>query len=128
MTAVLDRAGYPWRGVDKPESSELDEPEDGWSGAVICSGGDPIGAFLLCRHLRKREVPLAPVIVIVPHDQLGELELREDLFDDLCLNRSTPRSSAPDWPTCSGAPAGGCDPTCSNTDPWSSTWRPTRRR
>ena len=85
MTAVLDRAGYPWRGIDKPEAAEIDEPEDGWSGAVICSGEDPIGAFLLCRHLRKREVPLAPVMVVVPLEQLGELELREDLFDDLCL-------------------------------------------
>ena len=24
-------------------------------------------------------------MVVVPGDQLGELELREDLFDDLCL-------------------------------------------
>ena len=52
---------------------------------MICSADDPIGAFLLCRHLRKRDVPLAPVMVVVPVDQLGELELREDLFDDLCL-------------------------------------------
>ena len=85
VTAVLDRAGYPWLGIDKPEEAESDEPEDGWSGAVICSGSDPTGAFLLCRHLRKREVPLAPVIVVVPTEQLAELELREDLFDDLCL-------------------------------------------
>ncbi len=85
VIAVLDRAGYPWRGIDNPESVETDEPEDGWSGAVICSGVDPIGAFLLCRHLRKREVPLAPVMVVIPNDQLGELELREDLFDDLCI-------------------------------------------
>ena len=83
VTGVLDRSGYPWRGIDKPEAAEIDEPEDGWSGAVICSGEDPVGAFLLCRHLRKREVPLAPVMVVVPLDQLGELELREDLFDDL---------------------------------------------
>jgi DNA-binding response OmpR family regulator len=85
VTGVLDRAGYPWKGIDRPEASESDEPEDGWSGAVICSAEDPIGAFLLCRHLRKREVPLAPVMVVVPLEQLGELELREDLFDDLCL-------------------------------------------
>ena len=90
MTGVLDRSGYPWRGIDKPEAAEIDEPEDGWSGAVICSGEDPVGAFLLCRHLRKREVPLAPVMVVVPVDQLGELELREDLFDDLCLEPVNP--------------------------------------
>ena len=85
VTAVLERAGYPWLGIDRAEAVEADEPEDGWSGAVICSGADPVAAFALCRHLRSREVPLAPVLVVVPHDQLGELELREDLFDDLCL-------------------------------------------
>jgi two-component system alkaline phosphatase synthesis response regulator PhoP len=85
VTAVLDRAGYPWRAVDRPEAAEAEEPEDGWSGAVITSGTDPAGAFLLCRHLRKRDVPLAPVIVVVQSGQLSELELREDLFDDLCL-------------------------------------------
>ncbi len=57
---------------------------------MICSGVDPVGAFLLCRHLRKREVPLAPVMVVVPPEQLGELELRDDLFDDLCLEPVNP--------------------------------------
>ena len=90
VTAVLDRAGYPWIGVDRVESVEGVEPEDGWSGAVICSGGDAATAFALCRHLRSREVPLAPVLVIVPSSQLGELELREDLFDDLCLEPVNP--------------------------------------
>ena len=85
VTAVLDRAGYPWRAIATPESAEIDEPEDGWSGAVICSGDDPAGAFVVCRQLRKREVPLAPVIVVVRSNQLTELELREDLFDDICL-------------------------------------------
>jgi DNA-binding response OmpR family regulator len=85
VVAVLDRAGYPFTGIAGPEAADDTEPEGGWSGAVICSGADPISAFLLCRHLRKREVPLAPVLVIVPPEQLGELELREDLFDDLCL-------------------------------------------
>jgi DNA-binding response OmpR family regulator len=85
VVAVLDRAGYPFEGIADPEAADDAEPEGGWSGAVICSATDPISAFLLCRHLRKREVPLAPVLVVVPPEQLGELELREDLFDDLCL-------------------------------------------
>jgi DNA-binding response OmpR family regulator len=85
VTAVLDRAGYPWRAVHRPEAAETDEPEDGWSGAVICANEDPVGAFQLCRQLRKHDIPLAPVIVVVRIAQLAELELREDLFDDLCL-------------------------------------------
>ncbi len=85
VVGVLERAGYPWKAVGRPEAAEAEEPEDGWAGAVIASGDDPAGAFLLCRQLRKRDVPLAPVIVVVQPDQLPELELREDLFDDLCL-------------------------------------------
>jgi DNA-binding response OmpR family regulator len=85
VVGVLERAGYPWKAVNRPEAAETEEPEDGWAGAVIASGDDPAGAFLLCRQLRKRDVPLAPVIVVVQSDQLTELELREDLFDDLCL-------------------------------------------
>ncbi len=60
-------------------------PRTAGPGRSSAAADDPIGAFLLCRHLRKREVPLAPVIVVVPTEQLAELELREDLFDDLCL-------------------------------------------
>jgi DNA-binding response OmpR family regulator len=83
---VLDRGGYPWRAIARPEQSEADEPEDGWSGAVISAIDDPTGAMLLCRQIRKREVPLAPVVMVVRSSQLGALELREDLFDDLCLD------------------------------------------
>jgi DNA-binding response OmpR family regulator len=90
ITDALARAGYRWVGIDRPEAADAEEPEDGWSGAVVCSGDDPIGAFMLCRHLRKREVPLAPVLVVLPGDQLSELELREDLFDDLCLEPVNP--------------------------------------
>ena len=90
VTAVLERAGYPWRGIDGSEAVDTEEPEDGWAGAVICSGPDPVAAFALCRHLRTREVPLAPVLVVVPTEQLGELDLREDLFDDLCLEPVNP--------------------------------------
>jgi DNA-binding response OmpR family regulator len=90
VAGVLDRAGYPWRAVARPEDADTLEPDDGWSGAVVCSGGDPAGAFALCRQLRKRDVPLAPVVVVLPGAQLEELELREDLFDDLCLEPVRP--------------------------------------
>ncbi len=87
---VLDRGGYPWRAIMRPEQAESDEPEDGWSGAVISAVDDPTGAMLLCRQIRKREVPLAPVVMVVRSSQLGALELREDLFDDLCLDPVNP--------------------------------------
>jgi DNA-binding response OmpR family regulator len=39
----------------------------------------------MCRALRKRDVPMEPVLLLVVASQLDELELREDLFDDICV-------------------------------------------
>jgi DNA-binding response OmpR family regulator len=35
--------------------------------------------------LRKRDLPLEPLMLVLRTDQVGDLELREDLFDDFCL-------------------------------------------
>ena len=91
--SVLDRGpAIPGGRSSRPEPAESEEPEDGWAGAVICATEDPTGgASLLCRHLRKREVPLAPVVVVVrPPTSWASCELREDLFDDLCLDPVNP--------------------------------------
>jgi DNA-binding response OmpR family regulator len=65
--------------------AERIEPDDGWSGAIVCADADPEGAFALCRSVRKRDLPLEPLLLLVSGPQLTELELREDLFDDFCL-------------------------------------------
>ncbi|MSO78738.1 MAG: response regulator transcription factor [Acidimicrobiia bacterium] len=52
---------------------------------------DPEGAFAMCRALRKRDGALAPVLLLVTGAQLGELEHREDLFDDFCLSPFHPK-------------------------------------
>ena len=85
LAQVLDQAGYPWRGVSDVDAAAQLEPEDGWAGAVVSAEADPEGAFAACRALRKRDVPLAPLLLVVTGDHLGDLELREDLFDDFCL-------------------------------------------
>ena len=84
LAQALDLAGYPWKAVATPHAAERMEPDDGWSGAVVCADIDPEGAFALCRALRKRDMPLTPLLLVVTADQLPELELREDLFDDFC--------------------------------------------
>ena len=81
----LDLAGYPWKAVSSIEAAERLEPEDGWSGAVVAADADPESAFTLCRGLRKRDLPLEPVLLVVDDVQLGGLELRDDLFDDFVL-------------------------------------------
>jgi DNA-binding response OmpR family regulator len=86
LAQVLDMAGYPWKAVSSPQGADRLEPDDGWSGAIICADSDPEAAFGLCRAMRKRDVPLTPLLLIVSADQLAELELREDLFDDFCVS------------------------------------------
>jgi DNA-binding response OmpR family regulator len=85
IVAVLDGAGYPYRGCSTEAAAAAREPEDGWSGAVVVTASDPEGAFALCRALRKRDVPLEPLLVLLTAEQLPDLELREDLFDDFCM-------------------------------------------
>jgi DNA-binding response OmpR family regulator len=85
VAACLDAAGFPHQSVRDEHAAASLEPDDGWSGAVVVAGADPDAALALCRALRKRDLPLEPVLLVVDGDALGALELREDLFDDFCL-------------------------------------------
>ena len=91
LAQALDLGGYPWKSVADEASVTRSEPEDGWSGAIICATEDPEGAFSMCRVLRKRDLPLEPVLLLVSAMQLADLELRDDLFDDFCLYPFQPR-------------------------------------
>jgi DNA-binding response OmpR family regulator len=81
----LDLGGYPWKAVTSAEAAARLEPEDGWAGAVVCADVDAEAAFTLCRSLRKRDIPLEPVLLVVSAAQVTDLELREDLFDDFVV-------------------------------------------
>ncbi len=85
LAEALAGAGYPYVAVRDVGAAEREEPEDGWTGAVVSAVEDPESAFALCRTLRKRENPLAPLLVLIEAGQLGELELRDELFDDFAL-------------------------------------------
>ena len=50
--------------------------------------------FELCRRLRKAELPLEPLLLLVGPGQLDDLELRDDLFDDFCLTPFRPAELA----------------------------------
>ena len=84
----LDLGGYPWKAVTSVEAAARLEPEDGWAGAVVCAEVDPEAAFALCRSLRKRDIPLEPVLLVIGAEQVTDLELREDLFDDFVVTPS----------------------------------------
>ncbi len=91
LAQALDLAGYPWKAVASADDAARVEPEDGWAGAIVCADTDAEGAFALCRTMRKRDLPLEPLLLLVSGEQLGDLELREDLFDDFCLSPFHPR-------------------------------------
>ena len=91
LAQTLDLGGYEWRAVGSVGASERNEPDSGWTAAIICADDDPDGAWAMCRSLRKRDVPLQPLLVLVNGGQLADLELREDLYDDFCLSPFHPR-------------------------------------
>lgn len=85
LAQTLDLSGHAWKAVDNAATAGHDEPPGGWAGAVISAEEDPEAAFGVCRSLRKRDASVPPTLLLVTGAQLGELELREDLFDDFCL-------------------------------------------
>ena len=85
LALPLERAGYPWKAVARPEQGVSYEPDDGWAGAVVSAELDPQGAFALCRLVRAREVPLRPLLLVLRQEQVVDLSLREDQFDDFCV-------------------------------------------
>jgi two-component system alkaline phosphatase synthesis response regulator PhoP len=91
VAQALALASYSWKAVGSLDEVEGSEPEDGWSGGVVCADELPDAAFALCRSLRKRDVPFAPLLLLLSPQQLGALELREDLFDDFCATPCDPR-------------------------------------
>lgn len=91
LGGVLDREGYPWKAVASAEAAASFEPQDGWAGAVVYAAGAAAeDAYALCRLLRKRDVPLEPVLLIVGDNELADLDLRDDLFDDFCAHPLRP--------------------------------------
>jgi DNA-binding response OmpR family regulator len=85
LATALDAGGYPWKAARSPEAATANEPDDGWSGAIVCADEQPEAAFALCRVLRKRDLPLEPLLLLVTAAQLPDLDLRDDLFDDFCV-------------------------------------------
>lgn len=88
VQAALRQGGYDFRCVRAPgqlEAAERGSGSDDWGGAVVSALDDLASAMALCRQVRRREVPLHPLLLVVATDQLGDLALRDDLFDDFCV-------------------------------------------
>jgi DNA-binding response OmpR family regulator len=88
VLSALRLAGYRTHCVSRLEQADAEEQRataDGWGGAVVSASGDLGGALAMCRHLRRREEPLSPLLLVVEAEQLADLQLRDELFDDFCV-------------------------------------------
>ena len=82
---ALTEADHADACVGSLEAADAAEPEDGWAGAIVVADGDTTDAIALCRALRKRESPVAPLLLILDGDRVSDLSLRDDLFDDFLI-------------------------------------------
>ena len=62
----------------------------GWSGAVVVAEVDMAAAVAFCRAVRLRDVPISPLLLVIRTEQVGDLLLRDDLFDDFCVLPARP--------------------------------------
>jgi DNA-binding response OmpR family regulator len=91
LAQALDLGGYAWKAVADETAATRLEPDGGWGGAVVLVDGDPEAAFGLARVLRKRDIPVEPLLILISGARLGDLDLRDELYDDFCLNPFHPR-------------------------------------
>jgi DNA-binding response OmpR family regulator len=91
LAQALDLGGYAWKAVADETAATRLEPDGGWGGAVVVVDTDAEAAFALARVLRKRDVPVEPLLLLISGARLGDLDLRDELYDDFCLTPFHPR-------------------------------------
>ena len=98
LAQFLDLGGYAWKPVASAADVTVGAPTEGWSGAIIRldsgsgdGGGDTDAAWAVARALRENASATLGVLVLVRGNALDELTMRDELFDDFCLDPFHPR-------------------------------------
>ena len=91
LARLLDLGGFVWKAVPDERAALTDAPDDGWGGAIVSIGENSEVAWALCRAIRKSDAPVGPLLVLLAGNRLDELELRDELYDDFCLDPFHPR-------------------------------------
>ena len=87
LARTLDLAGYSWKAVASADDAADSEPADGWAGRDRRLHRRPRGRVgVRSARSASSDPSQIPVFVLVGGGQLGDLELRDDLFDDFCLS------------------------------------------
>ncbi|MCH7788528.1 MAG: response regulator transcription factor [Acidobacteria bacterium] len=85
LAQTLDLGGWVWKAASTIIEVDALEPEGGWGGAIIVAELEEDQGFAICRHLRKVDQTLEPVLLLISGAQLAGLEHRGELFDDFVL-------------------------------------------
>ena len=105
LAQFLDLGGYAWKPVATTADITAGAPPEGWAGAIIRLGshdahsesqnsegaGGTDMAWAVARALREHAAATLPVLVLVRGNALDELTMRDELFDDFCLDPFRPR-------------------------------------
>jgi DNA-binding response OmpR family regulator len=93
VTLALQNAGLGHQAISGPDEvgdAVVDGRVAGWSGAVVVAEVDMAAAVAFCRAVRLRDVPISPLLLVIRTEQVGDLLLRDDLFDDFCVLPARP--------------------------------------
>ncbi|MCB1032079.1 MAG: response regulator transcription factor, partial [Acidimicrobiales bacterium] len=91
LARLLDLGGLSWKPVANEREATTGAPDGGWGGAIVVIGENSESAWALCRAIRKGAIPVEPLLVLIGGNRLDELEHRDDLYDDFCLDPFHPR-------------------------------------
>ncbi|WP_420445796.1 winged helix-turn-helix domain-containing protein [Candidatus Poriferisodalis sp.] len=98
LAQFLDLGGYAWKPLASAADVTADAPTEGWTGAIIRldsgnadGGGGTDAAWSVARALRENASDTLGVLVLVRGNALDELTMRDELFDDFCLDPFHPR-------------------------------------
>jgi DNA-binding response OmpR family regulator len=91
LARLLDLGGHTWKPIADERTALSQTPDDGWGGAIVVIGDQSETAWALCRAIRKGDLVVEPLLVLIGGNRLDELDLRDDLYDDFCLDPFHPR-------------------------------------
>ena len=81
MVRALDLAGCNWQCA----TDDAAVIAGSWGGAIVDAGEDPEKAFGFLRLIRRADLVVSPVLLLLRGSLLGELESRHEMYEDFCV-------------------------------------------
>src|SRR4051812_39693244 len=91
LARLLDLGGHAWKPIADERAALSQAPDDGWGGAIVVVGEQSDAAWAVCRAIRKGDLQVEPLMLLIAGNRLDELDLRDELYDDFCLDPFHPR-------------------------------------